>query len=259
MRNAVTKREAFTLIELLVVIGIIGILATLIFSAVLSAMEKARQSRCLENLRQMGIALNTFLATHHEYPMASNFRNSEQEYSSHHERHWMGALFPQEFNIPIFDCPSARSDSGTDYGYNAWGFGGLIWKPILGLGGKGPGPYITGGIMESSYSPPVKESDVANPSEMLAIGDNLMGWNGVVREGAWVMNRGPDAARRDDFNLKRVDGRHRSRANVLFCDGHVESPTFEFLFQERSDAALKIWNRDNRPHRERLESGLSGD
>jgi prepilin-type processing-associated H-X9-DG protein len=42
------------------------------------------------------------------------------------------------------------------------------------------------------------------------------------------------------------------KANVVFCDGHVESPTLPFLFTDTSDAALSRWNRDHQPHRERL-------
>ena len=46
--------------------------------------------------------------------------------------------------------------------------------------------------------------------------------------------------------------RHQGKANVVFCDGHVESPTMQFLFTDTSDAALSRWNRDHQPHRERL-------
>ncbi len=42
------------------------------------------------------------------------------------------------------------------------------------------------------------------------------------------------------------------KANVAFCDGHVESPPLPFLFTDTSDAALSRWNRDHQPHRERL-------
>jgi prepilin-type processing-associated H-X9-DG protein len=42
------------------------------------------------------------------------------------------------------------------------------------------------------------------------------------------------------------------KANAVFCDGHVESPTLKFLFADTSDAALRRWNRDHQPHRERL-------
>jgi len=46
--------------------------------------------------------------------------------------------------------------------------------------------------------------------------------------------------------------RHKDKANVAFCDSHVESPMLNFLFADTSDAALSHWNRDHQPHRERL-------
>jgi prepilin-type processing-associated H-X9-DG protein len=42
------------------------------------------------------------------------------------------------------------------------------------------------------------------------------------------------------------------KANVAFCDAHIESPPLQFLFADTSDAALSRWNRDHQPHRERL-------
>jgi prepilin-type processing-associated H-X9-DG protein len=53
-------------------------------------------------------------------------------------------------------------------------------------------------------------------------------------------------------STKRACSRHQGKANVVFCDGHVESPTLEFLFEDTSDAALVRWNRDHLPHREKL-------
>jgi len=39
---------------------------------------------------------------------------------------------------------------------------------------------------------------------------------------------------------------------VVFCDGHVESPPLQFLFEDTSADALSRWNRDHEPHREKL-------
>ena len=129
----------------------------------------------------------------------------------------------------------ASAGAGSEllnYGYNDDRYNGNSLKDpdkMFGLQGH----YS----LKTKYISPIAESEVVASSDMMAIGDGFEG-NGLIR-------RSPI-----DFfeQFGNILTRHQGRANVVFCDGHVESPRLKFLFEDISADALVRWSRDHQPH-----------
>jgi prepilin-type N-terminal cleavage/methylation domain-containing protein len=107
------NRQAFTLIELLVVIAIIAILAAILFPVFAQAREKARQTACLSNCRQIGNALTMYLQDYDEMfwdsrngaQPASNGFGANSAIEPYDEFPWY--LGPYVKNVDIFNCPTS--------------------------------------------------------------------------------------------------------------------------------------------------------
>ena len=263
------NRFAFTLTELLAVITIIGALAALLLPVISQAKAKAQRIQCANNVRQMGIVMSLFVADSHAYPLGVNpdFRKGAYPdfYSAWHVAlQQNGLIFSKNptnnlyakiwIHEGVWQCPSAFTPSSYStsavffsYGYNAFGLSAQTDINSLGLGGHN----VWMPRKKIFPAPPINESEVVAPSEMIAIGDGFVGDNGILRDGQFLLWR-VNGITDDLGSTKRSYARHQGRANVVFCDGHVESPTLQFLFDETNDAALVRWNRDHQPHREEL-------
>ncbi len=97
-------RRAFTLIELLVVIAIIAILAAIIFPVFAKAREKARQTACLSNMKQVGMGVLMYEEDYDENIVHTELGGDVDDA---HEYYWGDMLQPYLKNWGMLVCPSA--------------------------------------------------------------------------------------------------------------------------------------------------------
>ncbi|HEY3266799.1 MAG TPA: DUF1559 domain-containing protein [Armatimonadota bacterium] len=107
------KPRAFTLIELLVVIAIIAILAAILFPVFAKARERAQQTTCINNLKQFGVAFQTYYQDYDErFPLQGGTQNWGDK------RGWAEMVYPQIKNFEVYHCPSDPKSNVT-YTMNA--------------------------------------------------------------------------------------------------------------------------------------------
>lgn len=243
------RYTGFTLIELLVVIAIIAILASLLLPALSRSKLRAQGIVCLGRLRQLSLATHLYVGDYSTYP---------GRYSS--EGLWSRALAPYtdersfaplKLNADanaitnaasVFRCPRRREASAT-LGYNVGNFGlESRWN-----------------FTQTPATPaaPINEADVTVPTDMIAFGDAVIGngpdqavifFTGGIARGFLGLSVINDVTR---LGFRTVAKLHQGRLNIAFCDGHTEPIRMESLFYDTSDAALRRWNFDHEPHRER--------
>jgi prepilin-type N-terminal cleavage/methylation domain-containing protein/prepilin-type processing-associated H-X9-DG protein len=232
--------RGFTLIELLVVIAIIAILAAILFPVFAQAREKARQSTCLSNMRQMAMASRMYLTDYDDtvVPCYLYSRHSSAGTGARgapYLQWWTDLLHPYVKNDRLWHCPnwSAIYDYGRQtfpegegpglrklrwsLGCNNWHYwpGNNQNKPAVLLGAMGvnrPGLEINS-----------SEAEVQNPADLIMAVDAVSPelWTPPQHDWANVKDRvaAPctGAPCRGDVHL-----RHSGGFNGFFVDGHVK-------------------------------------
>ncbi|HOF88293.1 MAG TPA: prepilin-type N-terminal cleavage/methylation domain-containing protein, partial [Armatimonadota bacterium] len=182
LRSRGTRRAGFTLIELLVVIAIIAILAAILFPVFAKAREKARQTHCINNLRQLATAALMWAQDHDEtLPSATRWTQD------------MAALTAPA----VFDCPTTGNHVGTagapDYFY------------VGGLDAQGEEHLLSG----------IALGDVKDPAEAPIFADYKTPRSGTPYVTAEVPSLILAAV------AGNVDHRHNQGAILAYVDGHV--------------------------------------
>jgi prepilin-type N-terminal cleavage/methylation domain-containing protein len=177
MNTRKVQAPGYTIIEVLVTVFVLGILAALILSAVQSARESARKAQCTNNLRQLGLALSSYVFMAGSFPQSGNgkgfsphvmllpFLEQTQLYDAINVSESPVSITSSSCNSTVFVarigaflCPS-RSPLASNW---AWG------TNYAGSRGVDRRDHVDNGVFGDPSKPPVRYQDLTDGSSTTA-------------------------------------------------------------------------------------------
>jgi prepilin-type N-terminal cleavage/methylation domain-containing protein/prepilin-type processing-associated H-X9-DG protein len=200
------RTKHFTLIELLVVIAIIAILAAMLLPALAKAREKARQTACLSNTKQLSLAV--FMYTQDCQEAMPTYLPPWPAIPTDGGRDWWNGLYQYVGDYQVYVCPSYPRQQ-TSWNYNSHIF------PLMPSYGMNQGLYY------------ISLGKVVSPSVTVALGDSCHPMGGDWRM-AWpkspsvLPGSGNPCTVRTTVSAQEPSTLHSSGSNLAMCDGHAE-------------------------------------
>ncbi|MGM0493341.1 MAG: DUF1559 domain-containing protein [Armatimonadota bacterium] len=220
------RRRGFTLIELLVVIAIIAILAAILFPVFARAREKARQTSCLSNQKQIGLGILMYAQDYDERFPPAYAGSGEQRVSGFYD-----CCGPYTKNEQMYVCPSghfrydyARDELASGEGfYHRWMVAGYGIVYTFSWSGAGY-PNFGGNTVWLHPS----DDGGRSLASMIRPADVIVA---VESSGAWLMTPGHTGFDSDnnpvemgeDGSAGNMRYRHNGMMNVIYGDGHAKA------------------------------------
>jgi prepilin-type N-terminal cleavage/methylation domain-containing protein/prepilin-type processing-associated H-X9-DG protein len=202
--------SGFTLIELLVVIAIIAILAAILFPVFAQAREKARQTACLSNQKQIGLAMMTYIQDYDGTWVSQSFNGTNNPNPDGMALNGTGLANAVGFNYKDRTTPYSKNEQ--------------IWlcptnQPNAGYDTKPPnvGYHMNGNVITPEG---LSEADIRAPAKLFVLRET---GKGLVFPNAYLR---PIPGSCDDvINYENTAGNympHMKGFNLLFADGHAK-------------------------------------
>ena len=232
------QASAFTLIELLVVIAIIAILAAILFPVFAQAREKARQTSCLSNTKQVGLAFTQYVQDYDETFLPFGWGGNDQAAAAANIKQpfWTDVIYPYTKSYGIYACPDNAAEK--NYGVRGYNYPGY---PTL----ASPGYVSSYSLNESIFNVddavvvnglviPTPLANISSTAEVALLGEGryAMSWhscqklNGATQytaywdqaNGGW--GYGDLSGSEDDPTKARSIPHHSGGTNFAYVDGH---------------------------------------